>query len=257
MSSVTAQGGSPSLHQPDMWWYRARADLLRTVFDRYLPEGSDATVLDIGSADGPSAYWTGRPGHVVPVDPDIRGLGAGSVCAALPDLPFPDGTFDVVSAFDVVEHCADEAAALREVRRVLRPGGVFLMSVPAYTWAWSDFDVHNGHHRRYTRRRAVAAVEGAGLQVLRATHAFAGVFPAFAAQRLSARVAERFRGDRPQQAADVAPVPSVPPLLERTFLGLSQLDRKVLGRWDLPVGSSVFVAATAVGAASSASSPSR
>ena len=110
------------------------------------------------------------------------------MCGSALALPFEDAAFDAVSAFDVIEHCEPEATALAEVRRVLRPGGKFVMSVPAYTWAWTDFDVANGHHRRYTKGRAVAAVERAGFTVQRATYGFATVFPMFAAERLSRKV---------------------------------------------------------------------
>lgn len=245
MRASPGQGGSPSLHQPDYWWYRARGRLLREAFDAYVerPGAAHGRVLDVGSADAPGNFWDGRSAQLISVDPDSRGLPAGGVCARLPELPFPDATFDVVTAFDVIEHCDPEADALDEVFRVLRPGGLFLMAVPAYQWAWTDFDVANGHHRRYTRRRAVAAVERSGFRVLRATHVFAAVFPAFAAQRLGERLAERRRRDRPRQPADVVPVVEVSPRLERLLLRLCQLDEVVLRRGDLPFGSSVLVAA--------------
>ena len=56
-------------------------------------------------------------------------------------LPFADDSFEVVGAFDVLEHCDPEDLALAELRRVLQPGGRLLLSIPAYDWAWSDHDV--------------------------------------------------------------------------------------------------------------------
>jgi len=145
-----------------------------------------------------------------------------------------------VAAFDVLEHCEPEPVALAELARVLAPGGRLLLSVPAYQWAWSDFDEENGHHRRYTRRRLVRAVEAAGLQVDRTTYAFMSVFPFFAAERLLRRV----RRPSPEAPADIVSLPEVSPLVERVLLGLADLDRALLGNRDLPFGSSVLLAAS-------------
>ncbi|MBB6628951.1 class I SAM-dependent methyltransferase [Nocardioides sp. KIGAM211] len=234
-------GGSPSLGRPEYWWYRARADLLRVALGEHV--GSPARLLDVGSADGPSVGWLARSGHRVAVDLDPRGLGRGDVCASVMDLPFADGSFDVVAAFDVVEHCEPEARALAEIARVLAPGGRLLMSVPAYQWAWTHFDEHNHHHRRYTRPRAVRAVEAGGLEVLRASYLFAGTLPFFAADRLRTRLRERGRRADRLDEGDVPGLPEVAPWIERTLLAATAVDRRLLGLVDLPFGSSVVVAA--------------
>ena len=110
-----------------------------------------------------------------------------------------------------------------------------LLSVPAYQWAWTDHDVQAGHHRRYTRPALVRLVEGGGLQVLRATYAFSGVFPLFAAERLRRRV-------RPTPARD-SRLPQVSPAMDRALTGVCRTEARLLRRTDLPFGSSVFVAA--------------
>ncbi len=233
-------GGSASIAAPDYWWYQARADLLRTALSEYA--GPARLALDLGSADGPSVRWLrDLVPHTAAVDIDQRGLGPAGVCASALRLPFADATFDLVTAFDVIEHLEPEQAALVEAARVLRPGGRLLMSVPAYAWAWSDFDDKNGHHRRYTRGRAVAAVEAAGFVVDRVTHGFAAVFPVFAAERLARRLVRSRRRHAP---ADIVEVPAVSRPVHHALLALCHLDRRVLARRDLPFGSSVFLAAT-------------
>ena len=235
MAEVT-QRGSSSIGQPDYWWYRARTELLHAALGDFL--GSPRRLLDVGSADGPSVAWMhGAATERFAIDLDPRGLVPGrGVCASALALPFADAIFDVVGAFDVIEHCDPEGQAVAELARVLTPGGRLLVSVPAYQWAWSDHDVRAGHHRRYTRPRLVAAVERTGLQVRRATYGFAGVFPFFAAERVVRRV--RHRGAPAAQG-----LPQVSPVMDRLLTGLSRREAGALHRRDLPFGSSIFLAA--------------
>ena len=238
---ATPHGGSPSIQQPDYWWYRARSQMLHTVLGPYV--GTPQRVLDVGSADGPSVGWLTAP-QKVSLDLDSRGLRPpAGVCGSVLALPFADAAFEVVGAFDVVEHCDPEDVALAELRRVLEPGGRLLMSVPAYQWAWSDHDVANGHHRRYTRPRAVAALESAGFEVVRSTYGFASVFPAFVAERAIRGLKRRLSRAADAGPADVVDVPPVGARLERALLGLCRWDERLLARRDLPFGSSVFLAA--------------
>jgi SAM-dependent methyltransferase len=241
VTDAKARGGSASIDQADYWWYRVRGSLLETVLGPYAQGAAD--VLDVGSADGPSVSWLrGQRMHVT-LDLDPRGLKPGfGVCGSALQLPFADESFDVVGAFDVVEHLDPEHVGIAELSRVLRPGGRLLISVPAYQWAWSDFDEHNGHYRRYTRQRATAALEQGGLEVLRSTYAFASTFPFFAAERL-ARRAKQAVSRQSVDAADIVPLPSSPPAVDRFLHALGRLDGRMLAKRDLPFGSSVVVAA--------------
>jgi SAM-dependent methyltransferase len=219
---------SGSLDNPTYWWYLARTRLLRVVLGAHVP--ADGRILDVGSADGPSVDWLGDR---LAVDIDPRGLRPGGVNAAIEALPFPDDRFDVVSAFDVVEHCEDEAPALSELRRVTKPGGVVMISVPAYQWMWSGFDVRAGHYRRYTRPRLRRATKTVGLKVERITYVFASTLPFF----VLVRMLTRWKGSI---GTHVRPLPS---LVERLLLTLSRIDEMFLLRWNLPVGSSVVLLA--------------
>jgi SAM-dependent methyltransferase len=227
--------GSSSVQQRGYWWYRARSGLLQAALEPYLD--GPARILDVGSADGPSVGWL-RGGLRVEIDTDPRGLSPGTgVCGSALALPFRDEAFDVVGAFDVLEHCASEDDAMRELSRVLAVGGRLLMSVPAYEWAWTDHDVRAGHFRRYTRPRLRAAARRGGLSVERCTYAFASVFPFFVAER----VARRLRADT---GSDEGSLPAVSPSVERILLRLCELDRRALQRRrDLPFGSSILLAA--------------
>jgi len=233
-SDARTQPGSSSLSQKGYWWHRARTDLLEVVMSPHLE--TPRRTLDVGSADAPSVSWMRGDQQHVTLDLIPEGLVPGQgVCGSATQLPFADETFDVVSAFDVVEHCADDSRAVGELARVLVPTGRMLLSVPAYQWAWSDHDVRAGHHRRYTRPQLERLVEAAGLEVVRATYAFGGVFPIFLAERAWRRVAARPKGD-PR-------LPQVSPRADKVLMGLCAADVRVLRRHDLPFGSSVFLAA--------------
>lgn len=235
--SGPVQRGSSSLSQPDYWWYRARSGLLEAALGTHV--GSPARLLDVGSADGPSVGWLRGRGarYTLDVFPEGQQPGRG-VCGSASALPFADAAFDLVVAFDVVEHCADEALAMSELARVLAPGGRLLLSVPAYTWAWSDHDVRAGHHRRYTRPRLVRAVASTGLSTRRSTYAFAAVFPFFAVERVLRRLRSVLG------CAASSGLTPVSPRLDAVLTGLCRLDAARLARGgDLPFGSSVLLAA--------------
>jgi SAM-dependent methyltransferase len=136
------------------WWYRERRHLLGRMVDGLAP----GVALDIGAAGGGNTRvlreegWSvtaleyGADGAEVAA---TRGLSVlrGDATA----LPVDDDSLDLVVAFDVLEHIPDHDAAVSEVHRVLRPGGRFLVAVPADPRLWSEHDVAVDHVRRYTR----------------------------------------------------------------------------------------------------------
>jgi len=226
---------NPFTGNQDYWWYRAKAKFLKTYFSDYV--GSSANVLDIGSADGPAVGFIDEilsrgKGKKTAMDIVPDGLGPDDIVASVEAIPVADETFTVVSAFDVIEHVEDEHKGLTEILRVLKPGGYFLMSVPAYQWAWSKHDVELHHKRRYTTERAAKALEKAGFRVLKKTYGFRSTFPFFALQRLFTKITGRYSGE----------VPHVSPSMDKLFTKLCEHDVKALAkRKSLRYGSSVFI----------------
>ncbi len=155
-------------HDEHHWWYRGRRRVLRAALERcQVPH--DARLLDAGCGSGRTLDDLARLGTVSGVDlsPDsvaaARARGHEDVrVAAVEELPFDDATFDVVTCLDVIEHTPDDRRTLTELRRVTRPGGVLIVTVPAHPRLWSGHDVVNRHFRRYRRRDLRAAAVGAG-----------------------------------------------------------------------------------------------
>jgi len=79
----------------------------------------------------------------------LRRHGASAVHGTIGALPYADAQFDLVCAFDILEHVADDIGALKELARVAAPGATLLLSVPLHTAAWTPFDEFVGHCRRY------------------------------------------------------------------------------------------------------------
>ena len=158
------------------WWYRGRRTVLAGVIARLgLPP--NPRILDAGCGSGRNMVELARQGTVTGVelsetsaslarDREVGEVIEGSVL----EMPFGPDSFDLAVSLDVVEHLQDDLGALRELRRVVAPGGSLLVTVPAYQWLWSGHDEINHHHRRYTRRSLQRVAEQAGWEQTRTTY---------------------------------------------------------------------------------------
>jgi len=157
------------------WWYRGRRRIICSELDR-LELPSDAQILDAGCGSGRTMQELARYGQVqgIELSPDAvevaqaRGVGEVQV-GRLEELPWGEGTFDLVTCLDVIEHTPDDRAPLRELRRVTKTGGWLVVTVPAYQALWSGHDIANHHYRRYSRATLRAAAHEAGWRVERMT----------------------------------------------------------------------------------------
>jgi ubiquinone/menaquinone biosynthesis C-methylase UbiE len=204
--------------------------------------GPDSRVMDLGCGTGGTmrtlrglADWTG-----VDVNPFAAQLarersGAPVRIAEAAALPFPDATFDGVTALDVLEHIPDDAAALAEVRRVLKPGGALIATVPCHPILFSDHDRALQHVRRYTRAQFLARVGQAGFVPERVTWVNALLFPLAAAARLASRA-------RPARGADSDAALGLGPL-NGVFNRVFGLERRMLRHVDMPFGLTLLVVA--------------
>lgn len=150
------------------WWYRERRHLLARQLRGLIP----GRALDVGAAGGGNtrvlrdhgwdavALEYGAEGAAV-----ARERGLAVVRADATALPVAPASLDLVVAFDILEHIPDDDAAVAEAHRVLRPGGTFLVAVPADPRLWSAHDVAVDHVRRYTRSQLLAVLERGGFTI--------------------------------------------------------------------------------------------
>ncbi|MBV9425497.1 MAG: class I SAM-dependent methyltransferase [Solirubrobacterales bacterium] len=175
------------------WWYRGRRRIIRAELDR-LPLPPRARVLDAGCGSGRMLVELVRYAevHGIELDEDAaqlaraRGLGEVRI-GRLEELPWEDGAFDLITAFDVIEHTPDDRRTLSELQRVSAPGGWLLLTVPAYQALWSQHDEVNHHYRRYGRPTLRATATDAGWRVRRMTSFNSLLLAPAAAVRLARR----------------------------------------------------------------------
>lgn len=176
------------------WWYRGRRSVLeRVIASLRLP--ARARILDAGCGSGRNMLELARHGEVTGVELSstsvalARERGAGEVIeGSVLEMPFESGSFDLAVSLDVIEHLGEDVAALRELRRVVAPGGALLVTVPAYQWLWSGHDEINHHCRRYTRRTLQRAAESAGWETVRTTYFNSLLLPVAIALRIVDRL---------------------------------------------------------------------
>jgi SAM-dependent methyltransferase len=192
------------------WWYHGRRRIVMDLVAR-LPLAPQAQILDAGCGSGRNLVELAGFGSVVGLEPSARGAavararGVGEVVeAGIDTMPFADASFDLITLLDVLEHIEDDRGALLGLRRVARPGGMLLITVPAYPRLWSSHDELNRHYRRYTRRALLDRAEEAGWRPLRTTHFNALLLPVAAAWRL----AERLRPSQEPSSSELVRTPA-------------------------------------------------
>lgn len=226
-----------------------RRRVLLQVLDRYL--GTDETgrrrILDVGCGTGTMLTHLAAYGKAQGVDIDEEAIGycrdrglTEVRLGSAETLPFEDESFDLVTALDVIEHLDDDTVALREIRRVLRPGGLVLVTVPAHPFLWGDQDEVNLHKRRYVAPEIRARLSESGFDVLRLSYINAFMFPPIAAARMLRRLEHRLRPRLENQSDFRYPAPGpLNFLLGWIFAAEAPIVRHV----DMPFGVSILALA--------------
>lgn len=173
------------------FWFRARNRLITWALQRYFPRMQ--SYLEVGCGTGfvltgiaaafPQAKLAGS---------EVFSAGLGYAARRVPRasfmqmdgrrIPFAD-EFDVIGAFDVIEHIEEDEAVLASMRAALRPGGGLLVTVPQHPWLWSASDEYACHVRRYTARELHDKVRRAGFEIVRSTSFVSLLLPAMLASR--------------------------------------------------------------------------
>ncbi|MEX2044459.1 MAG: class I SAM-dependent methyltransferase [Opitutus sp.] len=168
------------------WYYAGKREIVRHWLARVAPPQQHHTLLDCGAGTGFFAREMEAQCHILVLDDHEEALRIlhtrfqpGQILSLAGDrVPLPDGSLDFVTALDVLEHVPDDAGLIREFHRLLKPGGVAVITVPAGVALWSDWDVALHHHRRYTRSQLRALFPAEAWEVVHANYTNVIVYPA-------------------------------------------------------------------------------
>lgn len=231
-----------------MWYFRSLHAHVRREMHRWMggvpaPRGAQAWhALDAGCGTGgmilrlreqePAWRWSGI--DFMPIACELARQRCGPEVdvhvASITELPFADASFDAVVSADVVCQVENPEVAAREFFRVLRPGGLVVINVPAYMWMWSYHDDSCQTKHRYTRPEIDALLAGAGFAERRTTHWNALPFPAVWAKR------KLFRSK--EDTSDMKAYPRAVDAAFGTLMGVEHAWRDLGGAWAW--GTSVF-----------------
>ncbi len=221
------------------WFVQTRA----MVREALLREGirPNSRLLDVGCGTGGTIRVLKDICTPVGMDMSIQALqytvkktGVTAIAADATALPFCDDTFEFAVALDVIEHIPDDLGALREIRRVLRPRGTLVLTVPAHQYLFSTHDRALHHVRRYSRKLLQSRVKAAGFTVSRLTYTNFLLFLPIATVRL----AKKILPEQDTMPSSDAVVPWTP--VNTGLSGVMALERRWLRRLNLPYGVSLM-----------------
>ena len=227
------------------FWFRGFRRFVAPLIEEATSGRSNVRLLDAGSGTGANLPFLQQYGTAFGLELFRRGIRFAHdrgvprmIQGSVTHLPLADASIDVVLSFDVL-YCleaAAEQAAVREMFRVVRPGGYVVVNAAALDMLRGDHSALGGEVRRYTKADLRGKLEGAGFSVTRLTYTNASLFPITAA----VRVLQRLRGERAgaENKGDFY-VPPAP--INALFSGALALEARVIhAGLDMPVGSSLL-----------------
>ena len=239
-------GFDPDLFEPladveeRSFWFQARNRLIVSMLKRHFPDAR--SFLEVGCGGGVvlAAVHEALP-HLRVVGSELYADGLEVARRRVPDVELVEldarelpyvAEFDVVGAFDVLEHIDEDELVLSQMARAVRPGGGVLVLVPQHPRLWSEHDEIVEHRRRYTRKELVAKARRAGVEVVAVSSFVTTLLPAMAVSR----IVDRVRG-RTNPIANLEPGP-----LNGVFERVLDGERKLIERGvSLPVGGSLLL----------------
>lgn len=232
-------------YEKHYWWHKGKLLLLKFLHKKYLEGRKDLKILEIGCGTGEVLKLLDNWGQVTGLDyseqaieicknKGFEDLIEGDISTL--DLTGLYGKYDMVLASDVLEHIREDVNAMKVVWELLKPGGLFFVTVPAYKFLWSTHDEALHHLRRYHSLEIKTKIRDSGFKVLKHTHFVAFMFFPIASVRLLNNFVRR-------RAYAKSHYLSLPKRLNNLLTWLLKIETKLIDFMYLPVGTTHVVVA--------------
>lgn len=175
--------------QMDGWWFgNGRNKIVIDILKRSVADFCGSRLLDVGCSEGAFLdYLNQNKINFTAIDSDQnainfckeRGYGNRVKYGNILNLEFPDNSFDIVTALDVIEHIKDDVVALSEIKRVCKKNGIIFLILPAHQWLWSSNDIAYHHWRRYSKKMVKELIHKLDLEIITLTYFNILLFPVF------------------------------------------------------------------------------
>jgi len=225
------------------WWFKVRANILINQIKK-LGLKSNSKILNVGACTYKTSELLEAFGKVISVEFDEdccafvkQKLGKEMIQASATALPFADNSFDLICAFDVIEHIENDALAIQEIKRVTKENGFVFLSVPAYQFLWSYHDVVNHHFRRYTLKNLLSLVAPPKNKIIKKTYFNSILF----APILILRLLSKFKSNKVEAEKSNLEVFDNNKLINRIFYKLFSIEVSLLNKMNFPFGVSIML----------------
>ena len=222
------------------WWFVGRRKIIVDFLKGLYTGRSNRKILDVGCGTGAILKYLDQFGSTMGVDKSAEALRfcrsrarKSLLQGDAQKLPIRDNIFDLVTAFDLLEHIEVDEQALKEFYRVTKKDGMLLMTVPAYRFLWSEHDEALGHKRRYGLKELKGKVLGAGFKIIKISYAITILFFPILVIRLLQKI---FKPRKEPKTALIM----LPGLMNSFFSSTLYLEAMLLRKLYLPFGVSII-----------------
>jgi len=219
------------------WWWRAREEMLVDEVRRRLPESANLAILDVGCGDALFFDRLRQFGEVEGIESapelvDPNGPNRARITVAPFDASFQPGkNYDLILILDVLEHLDVPEQALRRALALLKPGGIVVVTVPAFRMLWTHHDRLNQHRTRFTKGSFDRLAKSSGMKIVASRYFFAWLFAA----KLALRAVEAILPANPR-------IPRIPsPAVNDFMYRVSRIEEKLTRIFHVPIGSSLLI----------------